>query len=407
MKLLIVTNVFHPDRGGGASVFSDLAYGLAERGHDVNVYTAYPYYPEWTNKSGANPWRIKTEQINGVSVTRFGMFIPSNPSRFVARIVFELSFTLSLLRSLFFFKRYDAVMVYCPLLGSVAYASVRRILYREPLWLNVQDIPADAASAAGISKNRFTDGLGQAAQRWLFNRADVWSTIAPGMVRRLEELRGRGQPVHLAPNFLNQSMADAVDEHPPKLGRPVSEPIKLLYGGNIGKKQGLIDFCARLAATDLDFEFTIHGNGAEASALEAWVDSAGDSRFRFGEFLDEKGFVNALFECDLFVITEKSGAGASFIPSKLIPCLASGTPVLAVCDEAGPLGAEVAAHGLGLMSEWDGLAALLDELGHLSDDPSGYEKLQQAALERAKSYHRSSVIGLIERELSVGLLDGH
>ena len=40
----MVTNLFHPDRGGGASVFSDLCYGLAERGHDVTVYAAYPYY---------------------------------------------------------------------------------------------------------------------------------------------------------------------------------------------------------------------------------------------------------------------------------------------------------------------------------------------------------------------------
>ena len=64
MKLLVVTNLFHPDRGGGASVFSDMCYGLVERGHDVTVYGAYPYYPEWRNKSaracGASPKRTST-----------------------------------------------------------------------------------------------------------------------------------------------------------------------------------------------------------------------------------------------------------------------------------------------------------------------------------------------------------
>src|SRR5262245_48055412 len=138
MRLLVVTNLFHPDRGGGASVFSDMCYGLVERGHEVTVYSAYPYYPEWTNKSNANLWRVAKEERCGVKVRRFGMYLPKNPSKFAPRVMFELSFTLSLMRSLLFFRRFDAVMVYCPVMGAAAYAAVRRLCYSEPIWLNVQ-----------------------------------------------------------------------------------------------------------------------------------------------------------------------------------------------------------------------------------------------------------------------------
>jgi colanic acid biosynthesis glycosyl transferase WcaI len=399
MKILIVTNLFHPDRGGGASVFSDMCYGLAERGHSVTVFGAYPYYPEWKNKSGAGLWRIGEEIIAGVRVRRFGMYLPTNPSKFIPRILFELSFMFSLIRSLFFLERFDVVMVYCPVMGAVAYSAFRKVLYREPLWLNVQDIPADAAAASGISRNQLTNALGQFAQSLLFNFADVWSTIAPKMVERLSSLRRYDQPIHFVPNFLNQSMEAAIAEHPSKLGRGPAKPVKLLYAGNIGKKQDLLAFCEHLSETKLDFIFRIHGNGGEAYRVRDWVERHRDSRFQFGEFLDEKGFVDALFEADVFVITEKPGVGASFIPSKLIPCIATGTPTLCVCDAQGPLGDEVRSYNLGVTLEWRDINRLQSVINDLLIDEAHFSQLQRNALTRAQDYGRGLVLEKVEHEL--------
>jgi colanic acid biosynthesis glycosyl transferase WcaI len=400
MKLLVVTNMFHPDRGGGASVFSDMCYGLAERGHDVTVYAAYPYYPEWKNKSNANLWRTTDESIQGVSVRRFGMFIPSTPSKLIPRVLYELSFLLSLMRSLFYFRRFDAVMIYCPLLSAVAYGALRKLFYREPVWLNVQDIPADAAAASGISRGRFVKWAGQWVQGFLFNRADVWSTIAHKMVERISDLRQRNQPVIFLPNFLNRSMEEAIARHPSKVGRPAAEPTKFLYAGNIGKKQGLLEFCEELRKSSAKFCFRIHGNGGEAEAIRAWVESSGDSRFEFGEFLDEPGFVAALFETDLFVISEKPGVGASFIPSKLIPCIATGTPVLAVCDADGPLGQEINAHGLGATVDWSEIDLLWPRLEEIINSPENFSGYQLRALDRSQSYARIPIIETVEREFA-------
>jgi len=399
MKILVVTNLFHPDRGGGASVFSDMCYGLVERGHEVTVYTTYPYYPEWQNKSGLSTWRTRRETIEGVDVHRYGLYVPANPSKLIPRLAYELSFAMSLIRSLFRRQRFDAVMVYCPMAGAVAYAAVRRTLFREPLWLNVQDIPADAAAASGISKSGFFNRIGQATQSWLFNRAAVWSTIAPSMITRLKAIRKHDQPIHYCPNFLNATMATEIAQHESKVGRPVGDPLKLLYAGNIGKKQGLIEFCKVLAATPINFHFRIQGNGGEAEAIKQWVAETGDARFQFGEFLDEKGFVGALFEADLFVITEKAGVGASFIPSKLIPCIATGTPVLCVCDRDGPLGTEVKQHNLGFCMPWPEIDSLGDKLARITSESSMIPSMQQNAVDRSQCYTREAVIGTIENEL--------
>ncbi|MBA3484194.1 MAG: hypothetical protein H0T51_20505 [Pirellulales bacterium] len=365
----------------------------------MTAYGAYPYYPEWENKSAANLWRVADEVIQGVNVRRFGMYLPNNPSSFMPRILFELSFMLSLMRTLFYFRRFDVVMVYCPVMGSVAYAAARKLFYREPTWLNVQDIPADAAAATGISRNRFTKAIGAYAQSLLFNRADVWSTIAPKMVERISALRRRNQPVHFVPNFLNQSMEQAIASHPLKVVRPAGNPLKLLYAGNIGKKQGLFEFCQRLVKSDVNFTFNIHGDGGEAHTVRDWVASQADPRFQFGAFLDEREFVASLLEADVFVITEKPGVGASFIPSKLIPCIATGTPIACVCDAQGPLGQEVNRYNLGINVEWSEYDRLMPWMREMSGYLERFTALQRNALDRAEAYARTPIIDRVEREL--------
>jgi colanic acid biosynthesis glycosyl transferase WcaI len=399
VKLLVVTNLFHPDRGGGASVFSDLCFGLVERGHDVTVYTTYPYYPEWRNKSRSSQWKVTEEYIRGVRVRRFGVFLARTPGSFAQRATFELSFAASLGRSLASRRKYDAVMVFCPLLGSVGYSALRRLLFREPIWLNVQDIPADAAEAGGIASGRAVRRLGRVIQGRLFNTATVWSTIAPEMMERLAEVRRRQQPILLMPNFLHESMEVAIRARPQKVGRTPSRPVRLLYAGTIGRKQQLLEFCRRLSAVPMRFEFMIHGDGGEAAGVRDWVAGQKDDRFRFGAFLEEGEFVDALFRADMFVVTEIPGAGASFFPSKLIPCMATGTPLLSVCDREGPLGREVSEFGLGLSIEWREFSELVPRLEALLASDADFSRLQRNALERAVRYARVPVIDDIERAM--------
>ena len=399
MKLLVITNLFFPDRGGGGSVFTDLCHGLKEFGWDITVFTTYPYYPEWHRKTKGSAWKILEEDLKGCRVFRHGLYIPSNPSRLLPRLGFEVSFGLSLCRSLFRGGRFDAVMVFCPMMSEVLFAAVRCAMTREPLWLNVQDIPAEAAAASGISRSGLFNRLALWTQRAVFNRADVWSTISPVMVDRLSSTRTRGQTLHLCPNWLNGSLAQEVGALPSKVGRVSAKPVRLLYAGNIGKKQGLLDFCNILASEREPFLFRIHGNGGEAASVREWIGKSRDPRFQFGEFLDEAGFARALHDADVFVITEKPGSGASFIPSKLIPGISSGTPVLAICDRSGPLGREMLEAKLGPVLEWAEVRNVGEVLKEVAGNTDRFVAWQKCCVEHAKTYSRDYAVPRIARLL--------
>jgi colanic acid biosynthesis glycosyl transferase WcaI len=379
--------MYEPDCVGIAAVATDMCEALAARGHDVTVYTTYPYYPEWKLKAARNPLRIQEETIRGVRVRRHRIYVPSSPSRLVPRVLHEMSFPLSLSRSLFHRKRFDVVMVFCPLLGAVAFTALRKFFRGGPLWLNVQDIPVAAASASGIIRSRLLARGAAQVQRFLFRRAEVWSSISPDMVQQLEGFRKTSTQVHLCPNWLTGSLHEQLRQVSARPRQRGDKP-RLLYSGTIGKKQGLLEFCRQLAQCDSDFRFRIRGEGGEAAAVRRWVQSSDDGRFEFDGLLPTPEFIRSIHEADWFVVPQKSSAGCSFFPSKLIPSIFAGTPILAISDNHGPLFHEVSENGLGLVVPWSRVHRLTEELDVFRQLPERYHKLRANCLQRAQSFDR-------------------
>ena len=397
-RLLVVSNVYRPDLGGGV-LFADLAEGLVARGFDVTVRCAYPYYPEWTDKTGRNGLEVDRRREGGVLVERYGLFIPPQPTRLIQRLIYEASFLASLLRDIPGPGSFDAVMAFCPLVGSVAFGAIAARSAGVPLWLNVQDLPVDAAAASGIVRSGRVARTMAAVQDYLFNRAHTWTTISPVMADRLGTKRWRSQPLHMIPNWLHDSLAREIEALPSKRGREPGRPVKLLYSGNIGSKQDLVGFCVGLARSDAEFEFRIQGGGGMAGTVRDWVAESGDARFSFHDLSDEAGLAQALHEADLFVVTETRGAGGSFIPSKILPAMASGTPMLVVCDAESPLGREMEESGAGPVFRWDDLDRIGPMIANLPDRPDVLRSWQDLALERALAYDRTAILDRYAVEL--------
>lgn len=391
-RLLVISSYFHPDRGGGSAVNTDLCHGLAARGFEVTVWTAVPHYPEWRDKSGRNGLGIARERLGGFDIERFGLMIPSNAGSLRQRMLYEASFLLSLLRRVGSVRRYDAVMAFCPLVSSLAVGALGATLFRKPLWLNVQDLAAEAAAAGGIIRQGPFARLLKGIQAWLFNRAEVWSTISPVMVQRLESLRRRGQPVLHLPNWLNESLANEIRRLGGKQGRPAANPLRLLYAGNFGRKQNLVALLDGLRQCRSAFEFRLCGDGGDVEAVRAWFADNSDPRFVLGPFMDETGFARALHDCDLFVLPEIEGSGASFLPSKLTSVYASGTPVLCLSDPDSPLGHEVRSAQAGPVLRWEEIDRLDAILVGAATDSQQLAAGHRNAIERSRFFDRERIL---------------
>lgn len=406
MHLLVFANVFAPDSGGAAAVYSDMCYELAERhGFEMTVCAPYPFFPEWKDKSGKNGLRVWKYRAHGVNIRHYGIYIPKKPASLLPRLMFELSLLFSMMRAVPLARRADAVMVYCPHACYLLHGWLMRVLFRKPIWLNVQDITGEAAAVAGMSRGPvgWLLGLMRKAEKALIRSFDVCSTLSPAMYERLAIIRGPHRPIHIVPNWVapdiaNALAATAVPESVMRR-RAGFEPMRvhLLYVGNVSGKQNLLEFCRFLAGSKADFHFKIFAAGGRADEIHQWIKTAGDPRFESGPFLEPMEYAQELRAADFYVITEKDNIGSAFFPSKAVVGMTAGIPILSICNPMSPLGRDLNDMPAGPTYAWDRLNevdALLRELNACT----GIERLDRwrdAALARACHFDRNEIIASV------------
>jgi len=398
MKLQIISNLFSPDELAGASLFTDLAVYLRDAGHDVRVTTTFSYYPAWKLKSEDEGIRIREEEFQGIPVRRISMHVPQRPTG-KGRMWSDLSFFWSLLRHGRFDNwRPDAVLTALPMLSQCL---AQRFLYGFrgiPRLIIVQDFVVEAALELGILKIPGAAGVLHAIQRWALRSAKTLTTISPVMLEKLKFQIGSDRRLMLIPNWIHQSLQVEIDKQ--VANEIPRKSLRLFYAGNLGVKQGLPDFLTQFKSAripDIGWHVDIFGGGGEVAKIkEAAADIPGVC---LGSVLDEPRYVSSLLSTSACLVTQRPGIGANFLPSKLLPALATATPVLAVCDLSSPLAAEVIEGGFGEVVEPGNQEALKSCLVRWKQQPEILLRMSENAKIRAKKYHRDSVLPLYEEEL--------
>jgi colanic acid biosynthesis glycosyl transferase WcaI len=227
-------------------------------------------------------------------------------------------------------------------------------------------------------------------------------TISPAMLEKVRaRFPGNERNLRLIPNWIHGSLQAEIGRQ--EANSPSREIGQLFYSGNLGVKQGLHEFLADFIDLESNWCLTIHGGGTELERLRPIVQDA--DNVKLGVVLAEPDYVAALLKSSACLITQRPGVGANFLPSKLLPALATGTPVLAVCDPHSPLGHEVTAGGFGAVIPPGDASALAKTLEAWRANPEILAGMSRKAYERAPSYSKERVLPLYEHELSQLLVD--
>jgi colanic acid biosynthesis glycosyl transferase WcaI len=326
------------------------------------------------------------------------MYVPSNPTG-KARLLSDLSFLLALVRR----AKHpdwepDVVLTALPMLSQCL---AQRFLYRGkriPRLIVVQDFVVEAALELGILRLLGCARLLHRVQQWALRSAQTLLTISPAMLEKLRAVVGPDCRTCYVPNWIHGSLEREIDRQ--KRNGQVRKQGALLYAGNLGVKQGLPDFLGQFRAAggaNLGWQLEIHGGGAERSRIAAEIEHTPGCRL--GPVLDEPDYVAQLRAATACVVTQRPGMGANFLPSKLLPALAAGTPVLAVCEPTSPLGEEVIEGGFGEVVMPKDHAALGRTLRKWQEEPSLLCEMSIRATRRSELYRRDRILALYEQEL--------
>ncbi len=310
-------------------------------GYKVSVVTGFPYYPDWKIKTDYQSRPLfYQEYLRGIHVLRYKQYVPENPS-FKTRILHLLDFTLGSLLNLLKVKHCDVVICVVPFTSTVFLGWLLARFKGARLWVHIQDFEVDAILESGIASggkgiNKLVFRLLFSIERFLFNRADVVSTISHGMMGKLE--RKTRRETYYFPNWvsgdeINPAVASL---HPIFNGH--SEQFKILYSGNVGEKQSW-DFFVEVVnyfAGDSRVHFFVVGQGAKFSSLKRDLSSFKNATVREPAPLSELN--DLLCSADLHVLFQKKEVIDTVMPSKILGMMASSVPSLVT----GNLESEVA-----------------------------------------------------------------
>ena len=351
MRVLVWGINYAPEITGIAPHNVALCEFLREHGEEVEMVTTFSYYPAWRKRAEDQYRLFRTDYINGVPVHRCWHFVPARVSAW-KRIVHEATFIFTSTLRMLSLKRPDVYVIASPplLLGVAAW--IVATFKGAPFVFHVQDLQPDAAVGLGMLRaGWFTRAL-----YWLESFAYDHATRVSGISEEiLDAFRRKRVPEEKLILFPNAVVVPAESEIPAPGGFRAKhdfavEEFLAIYAGNLGIKQGLdllLD-AAELLRTEKSIRIVIAGDGAARESLEKdarsrKLDNVAMLPLQFGQDYKE-----LLVDADVSLITQQSGSGNAFFPSKLLVTLAHKSPVVTVADEESALAKAVKAGEFGI-----------------------------------------------------------
>ena len=388
MRILIYSYNYHPEPIGIAPLMTELAEGLAARGHDVRVVTAMPNYPERKIYPDYRGKLYVNEERNGVQIQRCYVAIRPNPG-LVTRIMLDGSFVL-----LSFFQalrgwRPDLILSPSPsLLASIPVALIKSI-YNCPVVLNLQDIIPEAAVHTGILTNKVASRGNEILEKFAYASATHFSVIADGFTRNLLSKGVPNDKITCIPNWVDINFIRPLPkyENAFRQENQLGDKFVVMYSGNIARTQGIstIIRAAVYLKDRPDIVFVIVGEQNQLAELDLLRQELGASNVILRPFAPREKLPEMLAAADMGLIMQKKNVVGFNMPSKTQVLLASGRPIVAAVPSNGTAAEAVRKSGGGLVTLPEDPSELSKAILSLYHDPQRLEALGRQGRHHAET----------------------
>lgn len=332
---------FYPELTGISVYTTEMCQYLSKQGHQISVYTGFPYYPDWKKRKQHKGVLFKNENIGRIKIRRSYLYVPQKVTA-ISRILHELSFICSSFMRLLFSSKPDVLLTISPPLGLGLIATLICKIKRIPFVFHVQDLQPDVAIELGMLKSKFIQKILFWCEKFTYNHAQFVSSIS---VKMCEKIRSKGTPkekVILFPNWADTYLElNSITKNAFRKKHSISLDKKIvLYSGNIGKKQ---DFSVILNSAEEflhkrdDVLFIISGNGALENEIKSACLSRNLTNILLLDIQPKEQFYQMLQDCDTCLIPQKASASDMVLPSKLMNIMALGKPVVATTPKGSQL----------------------------------------------------------------------
>ncbi|MFP3860412.1 MAG: glycosyltransferase family 4 protein [Bacteroidales bacterium] len=391
MKIDILSNYFYPETGAAPNRIYNLAKGLLDLGHDVEVIAPLPNYPQGKIfKEYKGKFFIK-ENIDGIKVRRHWIY-PSISSNPVKRGISMFSFAVALWRDFFHLRKRNASIVIIqnsPLFVSFSGITLYSLLKKTQIALNISDLwPLSALELGALKKGRLYNIL-EKIEKINYKRSDL-------IIGQSNEILTHVNEYTIKPQFLYRNISSGNNFH---LQQPTShEHAQIVYAGLLGVAQGVFEICKNIDFAQLGVEFHIYGDGNERNKIEEYVQQYSACNIFYHGSLPKNELYKVLPHYYAAIIPLKTRIYGA-VPSKIFETASLGLPVL-FCG--GGEGAEIVKQfELGLTSPPGDYQILKENIQELKQmEQNQYWKLKKHCNEIARNeFNFSKQINSLDQKL--------
>lgn len=322
MNILIVAEHYWPEVGAAPSRLENMAIGLKEGGHNVDVLTTLPNYPEGRIFNGYRGCLKKHEVRNGINLFRYWVFATLSQKP-IQRILNMFSFAITMWLFVFNLKRikgYDRVIIQSPTLVSASSAMVIfKKLFGKKCVLNVSDIwPMTAVDMGAIREGSMSHRFLSTLERFLYRNAD-------GILGQSNEIiQHVTKNEHKAPLFLYRNLQRYDVAKDPKERHT---PLRLVFSGMLGVAQNVAGMVANVPFGKLGVEFHILGGGKQLDEIKKYISEHPDCGVQVHGFVPKEEVASWLQKMDASIVPLTVRIHGA-VPSKIYDILPHGVPIL-------------------------------------------------------------------------------
>lgn len=331
MKVLFLTmvkiNSFN-ERG----IYTDLLRKFCKEGHEVFVVCPIERREKrlthLLNEDGSTILNVKTLNLQKTNVIEKGLGVLS--------IEFQY---LSAIKKYYKNEKFDLILYSTP---PITFSKVINYIKKRDgaySYLLLKDIfPQNAVDMKMIKKDSLLHKVFVRKEKKLYSLSDAIGCMSPANVDfilthnpEIESSKVEVNPNSIEPNIFDYS-EEQKKEIRSKYGVPIDKKV-LVYGGNLGKPQGL-DFLLKTIeeSSHKNAFFLIIGDGTEYNKIDSWFKKYKPINAKLLKRLPKEDYDTLLASCDVGLIYLHPDFSIPNFPSRLLSYLEMKMPVIAATD---------------------------------------------------------------------------
>lgn len=377
MRLRIIHTFFYPSKDSVSQILSDLAFHLADEGHDVEAIATSGDY------LGGGRRLPRRQTVHGVEIRR--VWGPSLGKKSVLTRLADLSsYCLGAFFRCLLSRRADKLLVMTnpPIFAPLA--ALLHGLRREPYVYVVMDLYPDVAVQAGVLS---PGSLSQRVGRWMTRRAllnaDRVVVLGSCMAQVIADYGVPGERIVIIQNW---SDGQAIRPRPPA-DNPLRKEWNLggkfvvMYSGNMGVGHRFEDILAaadRLRDRD-DIHFLFVGGGVRRAEVERFRDEKDLANLTVRDYAPRELLGQSLCVGDCHFISLREGFEGLIVPSKAYGVMAAGRPMIYQGSRRGEIARMLDQEGGGAVVSEGDVDRLAELIRTWADNPAEARRIGHQA----------------------------